>query len=81
MKQYVAVEARFDEGGGVRPLCVIWEDGRRFPVDRVMDVRRAASLKAGRDRPALPLPDRRAGTQPVLRGPAVVCRNAGAAHG
>ena len=47
LKQYVAVEARFDEGGGVRPLCVIWEDGRRFPVDRVMDVRRAASLKAG----------------------------------
>ena len=30
LKQYVAVEARFDEGGGVRPLCVIWEDGRRF---------------------------------------------------
>lgn len=47
MKQYVAVEARFDEGGGLRPLCIIWEDGRRFTVDRVTDVRRAASLKAG----------------------------------
>jgi len=47
MKQYVAVEAHFDEGGGIRPLCIIWEDGRRFSVDRVTDVRRAASLKAG----------------------------------
>lgn len=47
MKRYVAVEARFDEGGGMRPLCVVWEDGRRFSVDRVMEVRRAASLKAG----------------------------------
>ena len=24
-----------------------WEDGRKFPIDRVMDVRQAASLKAG----------------------------------
>lgn len=46
-KRYVSVEARFDEDGGLRPLCVIWEDGRRFPIDRVTDVRRAASLKAG----------------------------------
>ena len=47
MKRYVVVEARFDEGGGMRPLCVVWEDGRRFSVVRVMEVRRAASLKAG----------------------------------
>ena len=24
-----------------------WEDGRRFEVDRLLDVRRAAALKAG----------------------------------
>jgi hypothetical protein len=25
----------------------VWEDGRRFPVDRVLDVRQAHSLKTG----------------------------------
>ncbi len=44
---YVGVTARFGPGGGLRPLTVEWEDGRRFDVDRVLDVRRAASLKAG----------------------------------
>jgi len=44
---YVRVVAEFDEAGGVRPLSVAWEDGRRFEVDRVLDVRRAASTKAG----------------------------------
>lgn len=47
MKKYVAVECRFDEAGKVCPLTVLWDDGRRFSVDRVRDVRRAASLKAG----------------------------------
>ncbi len=47
MKKYVAVECRFDEAGQMRPLAVLWDDGRRFPVERVLDVRRAASLKAG----------------------------------
>ena len=44
---YVNVIARHDEQGGVRPLEVEWEDGRRFEVDRLLDVRRAAALKAG----------------------------------
>ena len=44
---YVNVIARHDEQGRVRPLEVEWEDGRRFGVDRMLDVRRAAALKAG----------------------------------
>ena len=47
MKKYVSVECRFDEEGKIRPTAVLWEDGRRFLIDRVLDVRRAASLKAG----------------------------------
>ena len=46
-KVYVDVTARFDKDGQVTPVSVTWEDGRRFPVDRVLDIRRAASLKAG----------------------------------
>ena len=44
---YVNVIARHDEQGGVRPLEVEWEDGRRFEVDKLLYVRRAAALKAG----------------------------------
>ncbi len=47
MKTYVEVEAKFDVAGRVRPTCVIWEDGRRFEIDRVKDIRQAASLKIG----------------------------------
>jgi len=46
-KVYVDVTARFDKEGNVVPEHIIWEDGRRFEIDRVLDVRPAASLKAG----------------------------------
>ena len=42
-KTYVDVLARFDAAGKVTPVRIKWEDGRVFPVDRVLDVRRAAS--------------------------------------
>ena len=44
---YVGVIVEYDEAGGVRPLAVKWEDGRVFEVDRLLDVRRAASTKVG----------------------------------
>lgn len=46
-KVYVDVIARFDAQGGVRPQSIRWEDGTDYEIDRVLDVRRAASLKAG----------------------------------
>lgn len=46
-KIFVEVIAKFTKDGGKIPLTVVWEDGRRFDVDRVTDIRRAASLKAG----------------------------------
>lgn len=46
-KVYVDVTARFASDGDLRPLAVQWEDGRIYQVDRVLDVRPAASLKAG----------------------------------
>ena len=49
MKRYVTVVARHDESGQVVPCCIEWDDGRRFEIDEVRDVRRAASLKTGGD--------------------------------
>ena len=46
-KTFVAATVSFDAEGRITPLRVIWRDGRRFPVDRVLDARPAASLKAG----------------------------------
>lgn len=47
MKQYVSVTATFDPDGNIIPLYINWDDGRRFVIDRVTDVRYAASPKAG----------------------------------
>ena len=46
-KVFVEVIARFDIDGKMSPVSLIWEDGREFGIDRVLDVRRAASLKVG----------------------------------
>ncbi len=46
-KVYLTLRCEFDPEGVVRPVEFLWEDGRRFPVDRVLDVRRAVSLKTG----------------------------------
>ena len=47
IKTYVSVEVLFDEAGQMLPRAVQWEDGRVFAIDKVLDVRPAASLKAG----------------------------------
>jgi hypothetical protein len=47
VKTYVSVEVLFDEAGQMIPRAVQWEDGRVFTIDKVLDVRPAASLKAG----------------------------------
>jgi hypothetical protein len=46
-KVFVEVIAKFTKDGGKVPLKIKWQDGRTFDIDKVTDVRRAASLKAG----------------------------------
>ena len=46
-KIFVQVEVKFDLEGTMTPTSIQWEDGRKFEIDRILDVRRAASLKAG----------------------------------
>ena len=46
-KVYVEVTAKFDTEGNITPLSVTWEDGTVYGTDRILDKRRAASLKAG----------------------------------
>ncbi|CQR73845.1 hypothetical protein SOV_33470 [Sporomusa ovata DSM 2662] len=46
-KVHIEVVAKHDKEGRIRPLSLIWENERKFPIDRVLDIRQAASLKAG----------------------------------
>ena len=46
-KVFVSVTVKYNEAGQARPLSIEWEDGRVYEVDRVLDIRRAASLKVG----------------------------------
>lgn len=47
LKVYVEVMAVFTPEGRLIPRTITWEDGRVYQIDRVTDVRRACSLKAG----------------------------------
>ena len=46
-KVYVNVTAEFTTDGRLLPKSFAWKDGRTYEIQRVTDVRRAASLKAG----------------------------------
>jgi hypothetical protein len=46
-KVYVTVNADFSPEGKVTPHWFMWEDGRKFSIDRILDVRQAASTRAG----------------------------------
>ena len=46
-KRYVEVVAVHAEDGQVTPREIVWSDGVRYPIDRVLDCRHAHSLKTG----------------------------------
>lgn len=47
VKVYVDVTAEFSKDGILTPKSFVWKDGRIYEIQRVKDMRRAASLKAG----------------------------------
>ena len=46
-KVYVTVKADFREDGIMLPREITWEDGEKYEIDRVSDIRQAPALKAG----------------------------------
>ena len=47
IKVYVAVEVYFNSDGVMLPLQITWEDGHKYEIDRVSDIRQASAMKAG----------------------------------
>lgn len=46
-KKYVPVIVRFDEDGKLHPLVIEFEEGKKYPIDKIVDVRRAACESVG----------------------------------
>lgn len=46
-KVYIQVNAIFHSGGQLLPVSFVWEDGRRYNIDKIVSIIRLASLKAG----------------------------------
>ncbi|HOU11197.1 MAG TPA: hypothetical protein PL044_09820 [Clostridiales bacterium] len=46
-KVFVDVLVRQDKYGRTTPLSITWKDGRTYEIDRIQQVCKAASLKAG----------------------------------
>lgn len=43
----LTVNVRHEVGGRAVPTSIVWNDGRVFDIDKVLDIRKAASLKEG----------------------------------
>ena len=43
----LAVNVRHEKDGRAFPTSIGWEDGRKFEVDRILDIRNAAAHKCG----------------------------------
>ena len=47
IKVYVRVEVWFESCGRMMPQVITWEDGRKFEIDKVSEVKPAPALRAG----------------------------------
>ena len=47
IKVYVAVKADFAVDGTLLPRVITWEEGEKFTIDKITDIRQAAAMKAG----------------------------------
>ena len=46
-KKYVEMIVRYLDDGTIIPLAIRWEEGHLYEIDRVIEARPAASMKAG----------------------------------
>ena len=47
-REYVDVVARFGRDGSIDPVCVVWRDGRSFPIDEVLEAGSFGTLIHGK---------------------------------
>jgi len=47
LRTYINVFAVFDCSGNITPRAIIWTDGRRYIIDRIIRVEQRAALRSG----------------------------------
>lgn len=47
MIKYITVVAKMNESGTPIPLYIIWDSGKEYLIDKVLDIRKKASTKGG----------------------------------
>ena len=47
IKVYVEVSVVFNEDGLMLPRTILWEDGKKYKIDRVTDIKQAAAMRCG----------------------------------
>lgn len=47
MRKNICVIAKMYETGKIIPMTIVWEDGKKFNIDKVTDIRKKASTKGG----------------------------------
>ncbi len=46
-KVYVTVDVKFGNDGRMLPRIITWEDGNKYRIDKVLEIRPAHAMKAG----------------------------------
>lgn len=46
-KIFLDVYAHFTKDGDMEPVCFVWENGKKYKIDKVCEKKRSASLKVG----------------------------------
>jgi len=47
VKKYVPVLVHFDQEGKMRPVMIEFDEGQKYEIDKIVDVRRAACQSVG----------------------------------
>ena len=47
MRKNITMIAKMQDDGKIIPLTIMWENGKTFNIDKVLDVRKKASTKGG----------------------------------
>lgn len=47
MRKNVTIIAKMQEDGNVIPLILLWENGKKYTIDKILDIRKKASTKGG----------------------------------
>lgn len=47
VKKYIDVIAFMDKDGRIKPLMIVWENGVKYSIDRILEIRNAMSDVGG----------------------------------